>query len=128
MGRLDGKVALMTGASAGLGRVAAELFAAEGARVVVADVTDGDEVVEAIGAGGGEASYVATDVRDDDSVAAAVGHTVETFGALHVLYNNAGVSPADDGGPEDTTDTTWVDVLDVNVTGIARCCRHGIPA
>ena len=128
MGRLDGKVALMTGASAGLGRVAAELFAAEGARVVVADVVDGDEVVEAVAAAGGEASYVATDVRDDAGVAAAVAHAVETFGALHVLYNNAGISPADDDGPENTTDETWAAVLDVNVTGIARCCRHGIPA
>jgi NAD(P)-dependent dehydrogenase (short-subunit alcohol dehydrogenase family) len=128
MARLNGKVALMTGASAGLGRVAAELFAAEGARVVVADVADGDEVVEVIAAAGGEASYVATDVRDDDSVSAAVDHAVETFGGLHVLYNNAGISPADDDGPETTGDRTWADVLDVNVTGIARCCRHGIPA
>ena len=61
-------------------------------------------------------------------VAAAVAHAVETFGALHVLYNNAGISPADDDGPEETADDTWAAVLDVNVTGIARCCRHGIPA
>ena len=96
--------------------------------MVVADVADGDEVVEAIATRGGEASYVATDVRDDDSVAAAVEHAVATFGGLHVLYNNAGISPADDDGPENTADRTWNDVLDVNVTGIARCCRHGIPA
>ena len=127
-GRLSGRVALITGASAGLGRVAAELFAAEGARVVIADVLDGDAVVEAIGAAGGESSYVATDVRDDDSVAAAVEHAMATFGGLHVLYNNAGISPADDDGPETTTDETWATVFDVNVTGVARCCRHGIPA
>ena len=72
MGRLDGKVSLITGASAGLGRVAAELFAAEGSAVVIADLADGDEVVEAIAAAGGEASYVATDVGDDESVRAAV--------------------------------------------------------
>ena len=125
--RLAGKVALITGASAGLGRVGAELFALEGARVVVADRDDGDGVVEAIAAKGGEASFVATDVSDDESVRAAVEHTVETFGALHVLYNNAGISPAEDDGPEQTTDDTWAQVLDVNVTGIARCCRHGIP-
>jgi NAD(P)-dependent dehydrogenase (short-subunit alcohol dehydrogenase family) len=125
--RLAGQVALITGASAGLGRVAAELFALEGARVVVADRDDGDDVVEAIAAKGGEASFVATDVSDDESVRAAVEHTVETFGALHVLYNNAGISPAEDDGPEQTTDDTWAQVLDVNVTGIARCCRHGIP-
>ena len=128
MGRLAGKVALITGASTGLGRVGAELFAREGARVVIADRDDGDAVVEAIGAAGGEASYVATDVGDDDSVRAAIEHTVTTFGGVHVLYNNAGISPADDDGPENTSDATWHEVLDVNVTGIARCCRHGIPA
>ena len=96
--------------------------------MIVADRDDGGDVVEAIAAAGGEASYVATDVGDDDSVRAAVEHAVDTFGALHVLYNNAGISPADDDGPENTSDETWAQVLDVNVTGIARCCRHGIPA
>jgi NAD(P)-dependent dehydrogenase (short-subunit alcohol dehydrogenase family) len=128
MDRLAGKVALITGAAAGLGRVGAELFAAEGARVVVADRDDGSAVVESIQASGGLASYVEADVGKDDSVRAAVAHAVDMFGALHVLYNNAGISPADDAGPEDTTDETWTGVLDVNVTGIARCCRHGIPA
>ncbi len=127
-GRLLDKVALITGAAAGLGRVAAELFAGEGAKVVIADLADGEEVVEAIASAGGEASYVATDVTDDDSVAAAVVHAVDTFGGLHVLYNNAGISPADDDGPENTTDATWRGVLDVNVIGVARGCRHGIPA
>jgi NAD(P)-dependent dehydrogenase (short-subunit alcohol dehydrogenase family) len=128
MGRLDGKVSLITGASAGLGRVAAELFAAEGSRVVIADLADGEDVVEAIAAAGGEASFVSTDVGDDESVRAAVDHTVDTFGALHILYNNAGISPAEDDGPENTADETWSSVLDVNVTGVARCCRHGLPA
>ena len=126
--RLQGKTTLITGAAAGLGRVAAELFAGEGSAVVIADVADGDEAVEAIVAAGGEAAFVATDVTDDDSVAAAVAFTVETFGGLHVLYNNAGISPADDDGPTNTSDETWARTLDVNVTGIARCCRHGIPA
>jgi NAD(P)-dependent dehydrogenase (short-subunit alcohol dehydrogenase family) len=128
MGRLDGKVTLITGASAGLGRVAAELFAREGSAVVVADVADGAEAVTAITDAGGEAAYASTDVTDDDSVAAAVEFAVETFGGLHVLYNNAGISPADDDGPTNTSDETWQRTLDVNVTGIARCCRHGIPA
>jgi NAD(P)-dependent dehydrogenase (short-subunit alcohol dehydrogenase family) len=126
--RLDGKTTLITGAAAGLGRVAAELFASEGSAVVIADVADGDEAVEAIVAAGGEAAFVATDVTDNDSVSATVTFTIETFGGLHVLYNNAGISPADDDGPTTTSDETWSRTLDVNVTGIARCCRHGIPA
>lgn len=128
MGRLDGKVALITGAAAGLGRVAAELFAREGAKVVIADFNDGDEVVEAIAEAGGEAAYARCDVADDQSVKAAVDFAVEEFGGLHVLYNNAGISPADDDGPTNTSDETWTRTLDINVTGLARCCRHGIPA
>jgi NAD(P)-dependent dehydrogenase (short-subunit alcohol dehydrogenase family) len=127
-GRLDNKIALITGAATGLGRVAAELFAREGAEVVVADVVDGNDAVDAIIDAGGSAAYVATDVTDDASVAAAVEFAVETFGGLHVLYNNAGISPGDDDGPTNTSDETWTKTLDVNVTGIARCCRHGIPA
>ncbi|MEY3034419.1 MAG: hypothetical protein RLZ86_1041, partial [Actinomycetota bacterium] len=72
MNRLSGKVALITGAASGLGRTAAELFASEGARVVVADVVDGDEVIAAVDSAGGEATYVRCDVTDPDSVAAAV--------------------------------------------------------
>jgi NAD(P)-dependent dehydrogenase (short-subunit alcohol dehydrogenase family) len=127
-GRLDGKVALITGAANGLGRVAAELFASEGAKVVIGDVSDGSEAVEAIQSRGGAASFVLLDVGDDASVRRAVEHTMATFGALTVLYNNAGISPGDDDNPTNTSDQTWQTVLDVNVTGVARCCRHGIPA
>jgi NAD(P)-dependent dehydrogenase (short-subunit alcohol dehydrogenase family) len=127
-GRLEGKVALITGAANGLGRVAAELFAAEGAKVVIADLGDGTDAVETIRAAGGQASFIDLDVGDDASVKRAVDHTVSAFGGLHVLYNNAGISPGDDDGPTNTSDFTWETVLDVNVTGVARCCRHGIPA
>jgi NAD(P)-dependent dehydrogenase (short-subunit alcohol dehydrogenase family) len=127
-GRLAGKVALITGAASGLGRVAAELFASEGAKVMIADMGDGDDAVEAISAAGGEVAYSRCDVGDDESVKATVEFTVETFGGLHVLYNNAGISPGDDDGPTNTSDDTWARTLDINVTGVARCCRHGIPA
>jgi NAD(P)-dependent dehydrogenase (short-subunit alcohol dehydrogenase family) len=127
-GRLSDRVALITGAANGLGRVAAELFASEGAKVVIADLADGSEAVTAIEAAGGQASYVPLDVSSDESVANAIAHTVSTFGGLHVLYNNAGISPGDDDNPVNTSDATWDLVLDVNVTGVARCCRHGIPA
>src|SRR4051812_1436638 len=127
-GRLDGKVALITGAATGLGRVAAELFASEGAKVVIGDISDGTDAVDAITSSGGTASFVPLDVGDDASVRRAVEHTMATFGALTVLYNNAGISPGDDDNPTNTSDQTWQTVLDVNVTGVARCCRHGIPA
>jgi NAD(P)-dependent dehydrogenase (short-subunit alcohol dehydrogenase family) len=71
---------------------------------------------------------VPLDVGDDASVRRAVEHAMATFGALTVLYNNAGISPGDDDNPTNTSDETWQTVLDVNVTGVARCCRHGIPA
>jgi len=128
MSRLDGKVSLITGASAGLGRVAAELFAREGSRVVIADLSDGTEAVDAIRAAGGEASYVHCDVGSEDSVRAAIDHAVSTFGGLHVLYNNAGVSLADDDGPENTSVETWDTTLKINVTGLALGCKYGIPA
>jgi NAD(P)-dependent dehydrogenase (short-subunit alcohol dehydrogenase family) len=127
-GRLEGKVCIITGAANGLGRVAAEIFAQQGARVVIADVSDGAEAVAAIRQRGGEASYVACDVTDDASVSAAVDHAVATFGGLHVLYNNAGVSLAEDDGPANTPVSVWDRTLAVNVTGLATCCRIAIPA
>jgi NAD(P)-dependent dehydrogenase (short-subunit alcohol dehydrogenase family) len=127
-GRLQGKVALITGAASGLGRVGAERFAAEGAKLVIADMADGDEVVSAIGEAGGEATYVRTDVTDPDSVKAAVDHAVETFGGLHVLYNNAGVMLGDDDDPVSTSIETYEKTMDINVKGVLLGCKYAIPA
>jgi NAD(P)-dependent dehydrogenase (short-subunit alcohol dehydrogenase family) len=128
MGRLDTKVALITGAAGGMGRVAAERFAAEGARVAALDLAAPDATVEAVTAAGGEAIAIACDVTDADSVAAAVARTEEAFGGLSVLYNNAGVSLPDDDGAATTPEATWDTTMDVNVKGVWLCCRFGIPA
>ena len=128
MGRLDGKVALITGAGGGMGRVAAERFAAEGAKVAVVDVTENADVVDAITAAGGQAIAVAADVRDFAAVQAAVAATVDAFGGLHVLYNNAGVSLGDDDDAVTTPESTWELTMDVNVKGLWLCCKAGIPA
>lgn len=128
MDRLVGKVALITGAGGGMGRVAAERFAAEGAKVVVADVAEHPEVVEAITAAGGEAITVAADVRDFAAVQTAVDAAVSTFGRLDVVYNNAGVSLGDDDDAVSTPEETWELTMDVNVKGLWLCCKAGIPA
>ena len=130
MGRLDGKVALITGAGGGLGRVGAQLFASEGAKVVVAEAVEaaGRATVDAILAAGDEAAFVAADVSEAAQVQAMIAFAVETFGGLHVLYNNAGILPADDGGTEATPEDVWDRVMAVNLKGVWLCCRHGIPA
>ena len=129
-GRLDGKVALITGAGSGMGRAAAELFANEGARVVVTDVVDasGNATVDAIRAAGGQAAYVRADVSQWSDCQTMVRAAVDTFGALHVLYNNAGIFPGDDGGVLDTPEATWDTVMQINLKGVWLGCRAGIPA
>ena len=127
-GRLEGKVALITGAAAGLGRVAAERFAAEGARVVIADVVDGAEAVAAVEAAGGKAIAVACDVTDEAQVRDAVAAGVDAFGGLHVLYNNAGVMLSEDDDPIATPLEVYERTMDINVKGVLLGCRHGIPA
>ncbi len=130
MGRLDGKVAVITGAGSGIGRAAASLFATEGAQVVVADVaTDRAEAVaEEIGSVGGSAIHVGVDVAEAASVGAMVAAAVAAYGGLHVMFNNAGIFPGDDGGLLDTPSETWHRVLDVNLKGVWLGCRAAVPA
>ncbi len=130
MARLDGKVALITGAGNGMGRCASLLFASEGARIVVADfdVTTGHETATAIEQAGGEALFVQVDVSDSSQVESLIGATMSHFGALNVLYNNAGIFPSDDGGVTGTPESTWIRVMDVNLKGVWLGCKYGIPA
>jgi NAD(P)-dependent dehydrogenase (short-subunit alcohol dehydrogenase family) len=128
--RLDGKVAVITGGGSGMGKVACELFASEGAKVVVADVADepGEATVAGIRDTGGEAVYVHADVASEDEARAMIDAAVERYGRLDVLYNNAGVMLEADGSVDSTDETIWDLTLAVNVKGVAHGCKFGIPA
>ena len=130
MGRLGGKVALITGAGMGIGREAARLFAAEGARVVVADIDEraAGETAAAIAAAGGEALATVGDVALEADVARMIAAGVARFGALHVLYNNAGVLWKDrDRSVLETDETCWDRVLAINLKSVFWVTKHGIP-
>ena len=123
-GRLEGKVCVITGAGGGMGADAAVRFAEEGARVVVADV-DGDAAARVAGEVGG--LPVQADVSEEASVRAMYAAAAERFGGVDVLYNNAGVSPADDASILETDLDAWERVQAVNTRGVYLCCKLGIP-
>jgi NAD(P)-dependent dehydrogenase (short-subunit alcohol dehydrogenase family) len=130
--RLDGKVCFVTGGASGMGRVAAAMFCAEGARVAVADVNAEACETAALAArkevaGRGDAFAVPCDVTRDADVKRAIAATVDRYGELHVLYNNAGIMMAEDGSVVDTEEWVWDRTLAVNLKGIYLCCKHGIP-
>ncbi len=124
MGRLENKVAVITGAASGIGRATARRFAAEGASVVVADFDDqhGPEVAAEIGG-----LFVKVNVADQGSVVAMYEKSVEVYGGIDVLVNNAGISPADDDSILTTGLDAWKRVQDVNLTSVYLCCKYGIP-
>jgi NAD(P)-dependent dehydrogenase (short-subunit alcohol dehydrogenase family) len=128
--RLDGKVAVITGGGSGMGKIASELFASEGAKVVLTDVNDdaGEAAATAIVANGGEAAYVHADVSKESEAEAMVRAAVDRFGGLHILYNNAGVMLPEDGSVDTTDERVWDITLGVNVKGVAFGCKFGVPA
>lgn len=129
MGELEGKVAIVTGASAGIGLAAAQALAGQGAHVVLADVQDerGSREAEAIRELGGVAMYVHCDVSRDADVASLVDHCVQRFGRLDMAFNNAGIE-GETGLTAQCSDDNWNRVLAVNLTGVWQCMRHEIPA
>jgi NAD(P)-dependent dehydrogenase (short-subunit alcohol dehydrogenase family) len=125
MGRLEGKVAVITGAAGGIGREAAILFSAEGASVCVADVDP--EKGEESAAECRDAFFQPVDVTDPESVEAMYAAAAGRYGGIDVLYNNAGIMPADDASILETDLDAWQRVQDVNTKGVFLCCKHGIP-
>ncbi len=125
--RLQDKVAIVTGGAAGIGRAICELFAQEGARVLVADIDDagGQETVRLIKSAGGEASYVHTNVSVEGEVERMVKAAVSAYGTVNVLVNNAAAFVF--GQVESVTDSQWQQVLGVNVLGPAYCVKHVLP-
>ncbi len=126
MGRLDGKVCVITGAGGGMGREAAIVFTAEGAKVCVADL-DEELAEETVSLCSGDAFALRVNVAVEDDVKHVFAATAERFGGIDVLYNNAGISPADDASVLDTSVDAWQRVQDVNTKGVFLCCKHGIP-
>jgi NAD(P)-dependent dehydrogenase (short-subunit alcohol dehydrogenase family) len=131
MPRLAGRVALITGAGSGIGRASAQLFAREGARIVIADIDArlGRSTEQLVREAGGEAILVKTDVTNDESVHAAVDAAEERFGKLDVLFNCAGGSLHEDAplGQVDVA-SVWNRTMHLDLLGTIHCCHHAMPA
>ncbi|USX06824.1 SDR family NAD(P)-dependent oxidoreductase [Paraburkholderia fungorum] len=130
MSRLSGKVALISGAGAGIGRATALLFAREGARVALMDINaeSGAETARLISELGHESLFLPTDVTESDQVREAVRKTVDKFGALHILHNNAGGSSAKDASVTDAPEEEFWKKIRIDLFGTWVGCRHALPA
>jgi NAD(P)-dependent dehydrogenase (short-subunit alcohol dehydrogenase family) len=126
MGKLDGKAAIVTGGAAGIGEATAILFAAEGAKVLVADWQDGEHVVRRISEAGGQAVYLKVDVSDAGAVQAMVRRAVDEFGRLDVLFNNAGVE-GEMAATADCTLENWDRIISINLKGVFLGTKYAIP-
>jgi NAD(P)-dependent dehydrogenase (short-subunit alcohol dehydrogenase family) len=128
--RLEGKVAVITGAGTGIGRATALLFAQEGARVVVAELNAeaADETAQLIAQAGGDSIAIRTDVTEPDSIQAAIDRAVGHYGGLHVLHNNAGGSTSRDSNVIDAPLDEFWRVIKLDLFGTFLGCRFGIPA
>ena len=127
--RLEGKVALVSGSTRGIGRSIAQMFAAEGARVVIAEFDErgGTETERLVTDAGGQATFVRTDVSREDGARAMVEHALEKFERIDVLYNNAGIMPEGDHSVIDTDVAVWDQVMAVNLRGVYLGCKYAIP-
>jgi NAD(P)-dependent dehydrogenase (short-subunit alcohol dehydrogenase family) len=132
-GRLDGKVALITGGASGIGRATALAFAREVAKLIIADMQEdgGHQTVHMITENGGEAIFVKTDVTQATAVEALISRAVETYGRLDCAYNNAGISGTGIAGTHraltaDYPDERWHQVIAINLTGVWLCMKYEI--
>ena len=128
--RLEDKVALITGAAGGIGRETSLLFAAEGPRVVAVDVNDEgcQETVDLVTAAGGRAIAIHADVSSAEDCEQMVASAEAEFGALHILFNNAGIMDHDDGDASSTSEEVWDRTMAVNLKGVFLGCKFGIEA
>jgi NAD(P)-dependent dehydrogenase (short-subunit alcohol dehydrogenase family) len=128
--RLKNKTALITGASSGIGKASALLFAKEGSNVVVVDINEkeGQATVDEINANGHQAAFLKADVSKAQDCQNMVAFAEKTFGALHILFNNAGIMDARDDDAESTDEETWDLTMNINAKGVFLGCKYGIPA